>query len=52
MVDIDIEAGMVTEETMDDILHMESESGGGSEAERLLGPETEKNVDKFCKLKV
>ncbi len=38
IVDIDMDAGIVTEETMDDILHMESESGGGREAERLLGP--------------
>ncbi len=42
-----MDAGIVTEETMDDILHMESESGGGREAERLLGPKTIKKII-FC----
>ena len=36
MVDIDIEAGMVMDDTMD--IDSVSESGGGSEFERLFGP--------------
>ena len=36
MVDIDIEAGMVMDDTMD--MDSVSESGGGSEFERLFGP--------------